>query len=176
MYVLECQLRACMQYRPADRTILAAFSRLVALDLLARIPGHCQDVAALAPGNAQGRWRRSQEQRRPGHPALPSDVIEVIVRLGKESCSRGCARIQGGSERRLKSRSAGQTPNTARNHASRSTALDGRLGTLQRNGMGWRDRIEPRKGSRLWPFRRCQTTVNRTGRKWRTAWMRTSCS
>lgn len=44
---------------------------------------------------AKHKWRRWRKQRGPGRPALSDELIDLIVRLGRENRTWGCVRIQG---------------------------------------------------------------------------------
>jgi len=93
--VLRRQVHGRVRYRPADRAILAALSRclprarwrclLVTPDTLLR--WH-RDLA-------RRKWRRWRAQRSPGRPPMSDELVELIVRLGRENRRWGCVRIQG---------------------------------------------------------------------------------
>src|SRR5208283_1425411 len=80
--VLERQLHARVRYRPADRAILAGLSRLLSRDRWHREA-------------AKHKWRRWRKQRGPGRPSMASELVGLVVRLGRENRSWGCVRIQG---------------------------------------------------------------------------------
>jgi putative transposase len=44
---------------------------------------------------AKRKWRRWRRQRGPGRPPLSDELVELVVRLGRENRSWGCVRIQG---------------------------------------------------------------------------------
>jgi len=93
--VLERQLHARVGYRPADRAILAALSRslprarwrcfLVTPDTLLRWHREL----------AKRKWQRWRAQRGPGRPPITDELVELIIRLGRENRGWGCVRIQG---------------------------------------------------------------------------------
>jgi putative transposase len=93
--VLERQLHGRVRYRPADRAILAALSRclpragrrcfLVSPDTLLRWHREL----------ARRKWRRWRVQRGSGRPPMSHELVDLIVRLGRENRRWGCVRIQG---------------------------------------------------------------------------------
>ncbi len=93
--VLERQLHRRVQYRPTDRALLAALSRL--------LPRERWRAFLVTPStllrrhNEAGRrkWRAWRRQRGPGRPPMSPHLVELIVRLGRENRSWGCVRIQG---------------------------------------------------------------------------------
>jgi len=44
---------------------------------------------------AKQKWRRWRKQRGPGRPPLSDELVDLIVRLGRENRTWGCVRIQG---------------------------------------------------------------------------------
>jgi putative transposase len=70
----------------------------VALALFSR---HARDPASLAPGALEKQVETWRAQRGPGRPPLGDEIVELIVRLGRENRRWGCIRIQG-ELRRLK--------------------------------------------------------------------------
>ena len=64
----------------------------MALALLSR---HARDPAPLAPGALRRKWKRWRALRGPGRPPLGDDIVDLIVRLGRENRRWGCGRIQG---------------------------------------------------------------------------------
>ena len=126
--VLERQVHGRVRYRPADRAIRAALSRclprarwrcvLVTPDTLLR--WH-RDLA-------RRRWRRWRARRSPGRPPMSNDLVELIVRLGRENRRWGCVRIQG-ELRKLGIRvSATSIRRILRHHG---------LGPVPRSGPSW---------------------------------------
>ncbi len=94
--VLERQVHGRVRYRPADRAILAALSRL-----LPRARWRCFLVApdTLLRWHrelAQRRWQRWRAQRGPGRPPMNDELVELIVRLGRENRRWGCVRTHPG--------------------------------------------------------------------------------
>jgi putative transposase len=93
--VLERQLHARVRYRPSDRAILAALSRL-----LPRVRRRCflvtpDTLLRWHREAANHRWRRWRKQRGPGRPPMPDQLVDLVARLGRENRSWGCVRIQG---------------------------------------------------------------------------------
>src|ERR1039458_6794073 len=93
--VLERQVHGRVRFRPADRAILAALSRV-----LPRARWRCFLVTSdtLLRWHrelATRKWRRWRAQRGPGRPPMADELVELIIRLGRENRQWGCVRIQG---------------------------------------------------------------------------------
>jgi putative transposase len=91
--VLERQV-ARPQLTPADRALLAAFSRVLPRAVWKR-------SFFVTPGTLL-RWHRelvarrwTYSHRRPGRPATPEEIRELVVRLARENSGWGYRRIQG---------------------------------------------------------------------------------
>ena len=94
--VLEREQPGRVAYRPADRALLAALSRL--------LPRARWDALLITPVTVL-RWQRELAKRkqrrwgstarRSGRPPLPDQTVELIVRLARENPRWGCVRIQG---------------------------------------------------------------------------------
>jgi putative transposase len=93
--VLERQMHKRVQYRLADRAILAALSRL-----LPRSRWRCflvtpETLLRWHREASKRKWRRWRSQRGPGRPSMGPELVALIVRLGRENRCWGCVRIQG---------------------------------------------------------------------------------
>lgn len=126
--ILERHSPRRLRYRPADRAILAALSRL--------LPRNRWRSFMVAPGTllrwhreaANRKWRRWRKKRGPGRPPMSDELVDLIVRLGRENRSWGCIRIQG-EMRKLGIRvSASSIRRVLRRH---------RLGPAPRSGPTW---------------------------------------
>ena len=95
VHVLERQLHGRLRYRRVDRALLAPLSRFLPRY---RWQAFLVTPATLLPWHREtGRrkWRAWRRQRGPGRPAMSAELVELIVRLGRENRSWGCVRIQG---------------------------------------------------------------------------------
>ena len=93
--VLKRQLHGRVRYRTTDRAVLAALSRV-----LPRWRWRCFLVTpeTLLRWHRElscRKWKRWRAQRGPGRPPLGDEIVELIVRLGRENRRWGCVRIQG---------------------------------------------------------------------------------
>ena len=84
---------ARLQLTPADRALLAAFSRV--------LPRRAWSSFLVTPATVL-RWHRELVARRwtyphlrPGRPATPEEIRALVVRLARENPGRGYRRIQG---------------------------------------------------------------------------------
>jgi putative transposase len=93
--ILERQLHGRLRYRPADRALLGALSRLLPRGRWRSFLVTPDTLLRWHREAARGKWRRWRKQRPPGRPTLRPDVVQLIIRLGKENRSWGCVRIQG---------------------------------------------------------------------------------
>jgi transposase InsO family protein len=93
--VLKRQLHGRVRYRTTDRAILAVLSRV-----LPRWRWGCflvtpETLLRWHRELSRRKWKRWRAQRGPGRPPLRDEVVELIVRLGRENRRWGCVRIQG---------------------------------------------------------------------------------
>ena len=93
--VLTWQLHGRVRYRPAERAILAALSRV-----LPRWRRRCflvtpETLLRWHRELSRSKWKRWRAQRGPGRPPLRDEIVDLIVRLGRENRRWGCVRIQG---------------------------------------------------------------------------------
>jgi transposase InsO family protein len=126
--ILERQLHGRLRYRPADRALLAGLSRLLPRGRWRSFLVTPETLLRWHREAASRKWRRWRGQRRPGRLVLHPDLVQLIVRLGKENRSWGCVRIQG-ELRKLGIRlSATSIRRVLRHH---------RLGPPPRGGPSW---------------------------------------
>ena len=93
--LLKRQLHGRVRYRPADRAILAALSRS-----LPRWRWRCflvtpETLLRWHRELSRSKWKRWRAQRGPGRPPLADEIVELIIRLGRENRRWGSVRIQG---------------------------------------------------------------------------------
>ena len=92
---VERQLHRRVRYSQADRALLAALSRL--------LPRAQWRAFLVTPGTllrwhreaGRRKWRAWRRLRGPGRPAMSPGFVELVLRLGRENLSCGCARTQG---------------------------------------------------------------------------------
>ena len=138
--VLQRQIHGRVRYRPADRAMLAGLSRL-----LPRARWRCflvtpDTLLRWHRELARRKWRRWRGQRSPDRPPMSDDLVELIVRLGRENRRWGCVRIQG-ELRKLGIRvSATSVRRVLRHHG---------LGPVPRNGPTWSEFLHAQANSVL---------------------------
>src|ERR1019366_9415660 len=93
--LLKRQLHDRVRYRPADRAVLAVLSRV-----LPRRRWRCflvtpETLLRWHRELSRSKWKRWRALRGPGRPPLNDEIVELIVRLGRENKRWGCVRIQG---------------------------------------------------------------------------------
>ena len=93
--VLQRQVKGRPRYRPADRAVLAALSRVLGRDRWRAFLVKPETLLRWHREASRRRWRRWRAQRRGGRPPLPEETVELIVRLARENHSWGCVRVQG---------------------------------------------------------------------------------
>jgi putative transposase len=93
--VLERQLHTRVRYRPVDRAVLAALSRLLPRAQWRSFLVTPDTLLRWHREAAKHKWRRWRRQRGPGRPPMTDELVELIARLGRENRSWGCIRIQG---------------------------------------------------------------------------------
>lgn len=93
--VLERQMHKRVQYRPADRAILAALSRLLPRSRWRSFLVTPETLLRWHREASTRKWRRWRSQRGPGRPPMSAELVTLIVRLGRENRSWGSVRIQG---------------------------------------------------------------------------------
>ncbi len=93
--ILERQLHTRVRYRPADRAILAALSRLLTRYRWRSFLVTPDTLLRWHREATKHRWQRWRRQRGPGRPPMSDELVALIIRLGRENRSWGCVRIQG---------------------------------------------------------------------------------
>jgi putative transposase len=92
--ILERQVHGRMRYRPVDRAILAALSRLLPRSGWRSFLVTPETLLRWHRELSKRKWRRWRH-RGPGRPPLPDGIVELILRLGRENRSWGRVRTQG---------------------------------------------------------------------------------
>jgi putative transposase len=93
--VLQRQIKGGPCYKPTDRALLAALSRL--------LPRARWKVFLVKPETllrwhreaSRRRWRKWRARRGDGRPPLPEETVRLIIRVGRENRGWGCVRVQG---------------------------------------------------------------------------------
>ena len=138
--VLKRQLHGRVRYRTTDRAILAALSRL-----LPRWRWRCflvtpDTLLRWHRELSRRKWKRWRTQRGPGRPPLGDEIVELIVRLGRENRRWGCVRIQGELRglgiRSRQARSAGYFDTTVSDQHL-GAGLRGRSSSSPRRAASW---------------------------------------
>ena len=93
--VLQRQVKGRPRYRPIDRALLAALSRVLPRSRWRSFLVKPETLLRWHREASRRRWRRWQARRRGGRPPLPGETVELVVRLGRENRSWGCVRVQG---------------------------------------------------------------------------------
>jgi putative transposase len=93
--ILERHNRGRLQYGPADRAILAALSRHLPRNRWRSFMVTPDTLLRWHREAAKRKWRRWRTRRGPGRPPMSDELVELILRLGRENRSWGCIRIQG---------------------------------------------------------------------------------
>src|ERR1017187_6959108 len=114
--ILERQLNARVAYRPVDRAILAALSRLLARWRWRSFLVTPETLLRWHRELSRRKWRRWRSTRGPGRPPMSDELVELIVRLalltgaGAVSASRASFEALAFTSRRA--RSAGSFADT----------------------------------------------------------------
>ena len=95
VHILQRQLHARVRYRPSDRAILAALSRLLPRSRWRSFLVTPETLLRWHREAAKHKRRRWRKQRGPGRPAMSEELVGLVVRLGRENRRWGCIRIQG---------------------------------------------------------------------------------
>jgi putative transposase len=93
--ILQRHNRGRLQYRPADRAILAALSRFLPRNRWRSFMVTPNTLLRWHREAAKRKWQRWRTRRGPGRPPMSDQLIDLIVRLGLENRSWGCIRVQG---------------------------------------------------------------------------------
>src|ERR1035437_3145113 len=93
--ILERQLNVVVVYRPVDRAILAALSRLLARWRWRSFLVTPEKLLRWHRELSRRKWRRWRSTRGPGRPPMSDELVELIVRIARENRRWGCVRIQG---------------------------------------------------------------------------------
>jgi len=93
--ILERQLNARVAYRPVDRAILAALSRLLARWRWRSFLVTPETLLCWHRELSRRKWRRWRSTRGPGRPPINDELVELIVRIARENRRWGCVRVQG---------------------------------------------------------------------------------
>ena len=138
--ILERQLHARVGYRPADRAVLSALSRLLPRSRWGSFLVTPETLLRWHRELAKHKWLRWRKQRGPGRPSIGDDLVELIVGLGLENRRWGCIRIQG-ELRKLGIRvSASSIRRVLRRHG---------LGPVPRGGPSWSEFLRAQANSVL---------------------------
>ena len=106
--ILERQLNVRVAYRPVDRAILAALSRLLARWRWRSFLVTPETLLCWHRELSRRKWRRWRSTRGPGRPPINDELVKLIVRIARENQRWGCVRIQ--DELRGLGNSPDQTP------------------------------------------------------------------
>src|ERR1017187_7485427 len=79
--ILERQLNARVAYRPADRAILAALSRLLARWRWRSFLVTPETLLCWHRELSRRKWRGWRSTRGPGPPPMSDELVELIVRI-----------------------------------------------------------------------------------------------
>ena len=93
--VLERQVHGRVRFRPVDRAVLAALSRLLPRQRWRAFLVTPETLLRWHREAAKRRWQRWRRRRGPGRPPMDEDLVALILRLGRENRRWGSVRIQG---------------------------------------------------------------------------------
>jgi hypothetical protein len=95
VWILECRAHERLRYRPVDRAVLAALSRVLPRSRWRSFLVTPDTLLRRQREAAKHKWRRWRERRGPGRPPIGNELVELIIRLGRKNRRCGCMRIQG---------------------------------------------------------------------------------
>ena len=107
--ILERQLNVCVAYRPVDRAILAALSRLLPRWRWRSFLVTPETLLRWHRELSRRKWRRWRSTRGPGRPPMSDELVELIVRIalltgaGVVSASRASFEVSAFASRRARS-------------------------------------------------------------------------
>ena len=107
--ILERQLNVCVAYRPVDRAILAALSRLLPRWRWRSFLVTPETLLRWHRELSRRKWRRWRSTRGPGRPPMSDELVELIVRIalltgaGVVSASRASFEVLAFASQRARS-------------------------------------------------------------------------
>ena len=98
VHVLERRLHARVRYRPTDRAMLAALSRLLSRARRRSFLVTPDTLLRWHREAAKHKWRRWGKQCGPSRPPMSDELVGLIVRLVRDNRRWGCIRTNESSE------------------------------------------------------------------------------